>query len=181
MRSTTAAVASASARGTKNEKAAGRPGKLVRMASRYRAVPSPSAMPQSAPCNRERRSLGENLPHDGGTAHSDCPQGGDLAETLAHGDGEYGRDEQHGHDEAHRTQDVGELAEVDQPLVELDDQVDDAVHLKTGMSIAKTLRYGSHGAVLLRLHDDDRRAIVALLASQALHDGEEGAHRSLPP
>ena len=29
-------------------------------------------------------------------------------------------DEQHRHDEAHRAQDVGELAEVDQPLAEVD-------------------------------------------------------------
>src|SRR3712207_5236692 len=48
-RSTIAAVVRLSRRGTKKENAAGSPGKLVRMPSRYRAVAKPRQIPKTDP------------------------------------------------------------------------------------------------------------------------------------
>ena len=95
---------------------------------------SPSRMPSVGPDDGEGGPLGQHLPHDRPAAHADGAKRGDLAEPLVHRDGEQRRDEQHGDDQAHAAEDVGELPEVDQALAEVCGQVGDAVDLELGES-----------------------------------------------
>ena len=129
---TTAAVPRLSRRGTKKEKAAGSPGKLVRMLSRYRAVPKPRTRPMRVPDQREHCPLDQHLPHDGGPGNPDGPKGGDFSEALVDGDREQGADEKNGDDQTHGSEDVRQLAKVDQPLLEDVHEIGHAVHLEVG-------------------------------------------------
>ena len=179
-RSTSAAVTSASARGTKNENAAGKPWKAGEDGVEVsRAGQAERDAERRAECG-ERHAFDQHLPNDRRPAHADGPQRRDLAESLAHGDRENRGHEEHRDDEAHGAQDVRELAEVDQSLAEVDDEVGDAVHLEPGVPIAKPLGHEADRAVGLDLHDHDRRTIVTGLAGQTLHDREHGADRRLP-
>ena len=67
------------------------------------------------------------------------------------------RDEQHGDDQAHAAEDVGELPEVDQALAEVRDQVGDAVDLDLGESRPEPRGERRDLRVLAGLHQDDAR------------------------
>jgi hypothetical protein len=67
----------------------------------------------------EDRRLEQDLRDDAPAPHADRAHHGDLADALVDRHGDERRDEQEADDEAHRTENDGELAEVAQPLVHL--------------------------------------------------------------
>ena len=68
-------------------------------------------------------------------------------------------DQQHGDDEAHAAEDVGELGEVDQPALGLHHQLGDAVHLQRWKPLAQPRGQAIDGAVVGGLHQEQRARI----------------------
>ena len=90
------------------------------------------------------------------------------------------RDQQHGDDQAHAAEDVGELPEVDEALAEVRHQVGDAVHLELGECAPEAARRApatcSSSRAFTRMSE---ARSLGVLAGEPLHDRQHGADRRL--
>ena len=74
-------------------------------------------------------------------------------------------------DQAHAAEDVGELAEVDQALAEVRDEVGDAVDLDLGKPRAAATRQRRHRGILAGLHQDHGGAVLGVPAASRCMTG----------
>ncbi len=151
------------------------------MASRYRAVTSPSPTPSPAPHDREDGAFGHHQPDNPDPPKSNGPKHRDLTAPLVDRDRQDGSHQQHTHNQADRGQNQRELLEVRQAGSKPDHHGRDAVDLDGRIGRGDPRRGGLDVGAVLDLDHDHRGHVTIGKPAELLHDPKVDPDRTLAP